>query len=92
MCRALRRLLSKTDKTVGKEVLEALDEWREYFIANTIYKDSPYYEYLFLTKQGTLREYNCFKRQFKNFLTRKGFDGYHINLPKGHLINKVVLV
>ncbi len=65
--------------TVGKEVFEALDEWREYFVHNTVYKDSPDNKYVFLTKQGTLRDYNCFKRQFKNFLTRKGFDGDHIN-------------
>ena len=48
--------------TVGKEVFNALDEWREYFLANNIYKDSPYSEYVFLTKNGTLRDYNCFKR------------------------------
>ena len=60
-------------------MFNALDEWREYFLVNGIYKDSPYNEYVFLTKQGTLRDYNCFKRQFKNFLTRKGFDADHIN-------------
>lgn len=65
--------------TVGQEVFDALNEWRDYFMKNSVYKNSPYNEYVFLTKDGHLRDYNCFKRQFKNFLIRHGFDGEHIN-------------
>ena len=59
---------------------------------NSVYKDSLYNEYIFLNHEGQLREYKCFRKQFKNFLKEEGLDGEHINFHQFRHIYATLLI
>lgn len=67
--------------TIGDEVLQVLDEWKLYQSSH-IKPSIQAKDFIFSTKDGDIRSYSGFRRQFERYLKSKCLDKYKITFHR----------